>query len=174
MTPLFRRHRPGDLALTTRERVVHFFFDVGVVIKGIDGVLQIIGGGLLLVLKESQVQGIVRALTQHELSRDRNDILARALSQAAESLSADARLFGAIYLLIHGVVKVGLVSALLRRQFWAYPAAMIVFALFVVYQMYRYTHTQSGWLVALSVLDLFVIVITWLEYKRLKTSHAFA
>ena len=162
------------MTLTRREQVVHALFDAGVIIKGIDGVLQLIGGVLLLIMSPSQIQGIVQLLTQHELSHDRTDIVARAMSQAAESLSADAKLFAALYLLIHGIVKAGLVVALLKRHLWAYPAAMVVFALFGIYQMYRYTHTHSSWLVALTVLDIFVIVITWLEYRRLEVSHAFA
>jgi len=40
--------------------------------------------------------------------------------------------------------------------------------LFLVYQIYRYSHTHSVWLLALSILDLFVIVLTWLEYQRLR------
>ena len=57
---------------------------------------------------------------------------------------------------------------------WAYPAAIGAFVLFLVYQLYRYTHTSSAWLLVLSVVDVCVIVITWLEYKRLRTVHALA
>ena len=60
--------------------------------------------------------------------------------------------------------------ALFRKYLWAYPLAIIAFALFLAYQLYRYSHTHSIWLVALSALDLFVIAITWLEYRRVRTS----
>jgi uncharacterized membrane protein len=83
-------------------------------------------------------------------------------------------MFAAVYLVWHGVVKVGLVIALLQKRFWAYPAALVAFGLFLVYQLSRYAQTRSAWLLVLSVVDVFVIVITWLEYKRLRAVHGVA
>jgi uncharacterized membrane protein len=73
----------------------------------------------------------------------------------------------------HGVVKVGLVVGLLRRHLWAYPTAMVAFAVFLAYQIYRYLHTGSVWLLVLSILDVLVICLTAAEYKRLRRSHEF-
>jgi uncharacterized membrane protein len=69
-----------------------------------------------------------------------------------------------------GAVKAGLVSALLLKKWWAYPLTVVAFSLFLVYQVYRYLHTHSAWLLVLSMLDLFLIVVTWLEYNRSLTS----
>jgi uncharacterized membrane protein len=63
---------------------------------------------------------------------------------------------------------VGLVAALLRRQLWAYPAAMLVFGMFLAYQLYRWSHTHANLLVALSALDVIVIGLTYVEYQRLQ------
>ena len=46
-------------------------------------------------------------------------------------------LFGAIYLLTHGAVKVGLVIAILLNKLWAYPCLIIVLLIFIGYQLYR-------------------------------------
>jgi uncharacterized membrane protein len=110
---------------------------------------------------------MVRVLTQHELSEDPHDLVARTLLHAAQQFSGDVKLFGALFLLSHGVVKIGLVAGLLLRRHWAYPAAIAVFLAFLVYQLYRYAHTHSVWLLVLSVLDVFVIALTWAEYRRL-------
>jgi uncharacterized membrane protein len=72
------------------------------------------------------------------------------------------------------VVKIGLVAALMLKLKWAYPAAIAAFTIFLGYQMYRYSHTHSPELLVLSVLDILVIILTWLEYKRLQSSHGFA
>jgi len=66
------------------------------------------------------------------------------------------------------VIKAGLVYALIRDKLWAFPWAMGVFTAFVLYQMYRYFVQPSGWLIALSVLDVIVILLTWAEWQRLK------
>ena len=157
-----------------RERIVHALFDIGVITKGVDGALEIVGGVLLFLVTPDQLQHIVRILTQHELSEDPGDVVAGYLLRTSQHLSASAKLFGAVYLLWHGVVKVGIVTALLGRQRWAYPAAIFAFVLFLVYQLYRYAHTYSPELLVLSVLDVFVIALTWLEYARLRASHAFS
>jgi uncharacterized membrane protein len=72
------------------------------------------------------------------------------------------------------VIKVVLVASLFRERLWAYPAAIVVFTLFIVYQIYRYVLEPSTRMVVLSVLDVVVIALTWLEYRRLKRLHGHA
>src|SRR6266480_595407 len=91
----------------------------------------------------------------------------RVMLRDTQRLSPSVTTFGAIYLLWHGAVKVGLVAALLRGQRWAYPAAIVAFLAFLVYQISRYAHTHAPELLVLSVLDVLVILLTWLEYRRL-------
>ncbi len=166
--------RGAILRTNPREKMVHILFDISVISKGVDGALEIVGGALLCFVSPAQITHIVRILTQHEFSEDPNDLLAGYLLQAAKHLSTDAQIFVAVYLLGHGVVKAGLVIALLQQRFWAYPAAILAFVLFLVYQLYRYAQTRSTWLLVLSVVDVFVIIITWFEYQRLRAVHVFA
>lgn len=42
------------------------------------------------------------------------------------------------------------------------------FSLFIVYQLYRYTFTHSLLLILITILDVFVIALTLLEYRRLR------
>lgn len=154
--------------LFRRDRTVHLLFRLGAIGKVVDGVLEIIGGVALLFVNPGQITGIVGALTQHELSRDPHDLVAGMLVRASQQVSSGTELFAALFLLWHGVVKVGLMLGLLRNRMWAYPAAIAAFAAFLGYQLYRYTHTRSGWLVLLSILDVGVIVLTWLEYQRVR------
>jgi uncharacterized membrane protein len=153
-----------------RERIVHVLFDIGVITKGIDGALEVAGGVLLWVVNPARIHNLARILTLHELSHDSHDLVARYLLNRAEHLSAGTQTFAAIYLLWHGVAKLALVTALLLKQRWAYPAAIVAFGLFLAYQLYRYAHTHAPGLLVLSVLDVLVIVLTWLEYKRLRAA----
>jgi uncharacterized membrane protein len=157
----------------TRNATVHALFDIGIIAKGLDGIMEIIGGVLLFFLSNTQINSMLRVLTQHELSEDPHDLVAGFLLSSAQHFSIDTKVFAAFFLLWHGLVKTGLVAALLAKQWWAYPLAIGAFGLFLIYQLYRYTHTHSAWLLALSILDVFVIVITWLEYRRLRAVHGF-
>ena len=151
-----------------RRSPVQIAFDIGIFFKGLDGVLEIVGGLLLFVVSPETITGIVTTLTQHELSVDPHDIVATQLVRLAHDLSTSTQVFAAVYLLSHGVIKVVLVASLFRQQLWAYPAAIVVFVLFIAYQLYRYALAPSTTMIVLSVLDVIVIVLTWLEYRRLQ------
>jgi uncharacterized membrane protein len=81
----------------------------------------VIGGLLLLVVSPATIDRVVTSLTQHELSEDPHDFLATHLLKTAHGLTGSAVLFGAVYLLAHGLVKVVLVAALLKNQLWPIP-----------------------------------------------------
>ena len=160
------------MATQPRNHLVHLLFDISVITKGIDGALEIIGGALLFFVSPDQLRHIARILTLHELTEDPHDIVANYILHTAQRLSPSVTTFGAVYLLWHGVVKVGLVTALLRRQRWAYPAAIVAFLLFLLYQLSRYAHTHSPELLVLSALDVLVIGLTCFEYRCLRASYA--
>ncbi len=112
-------------------------------------------------------------LTQSELSEDPKDLIANYLIKTAQEFSVSTQLFGIIYLLSHGFIKIFLVVSLWRGKLWAYPTAIIVFIAFGVYQLYRFYFTHSLWLIFLTVLDILVIVLTGIEYKQLKNAFLF-
>jgi uncharacterized membrane protein len=147
---------------------IHLAFEIGVILKGINGLLELIAGVVLLAMAPGTIQGLVTRLTQNELSEDPRDLIATRLREAAGHLSANVKLFAGVYLLAHGVIKGLLVYGLLRDELWAFPTAITVFGAFAIYQMYRYAITPSGWLIALTALDVAVILLTWAEWRRVK------
>ena len=90
------------------------------------------------------------------------------LLRTAQGLSVSTKNFYVFYLLSHGVVKLFLVGALLKNKPWAYPASLAVLELFIAYQVYRFTYTQSMGLVVLTVFDLFVMCLVWHEYRLIR------
>ena len=144
-------------------------FRIGVALKGLDGVLELAGGVALWVVSPTVIAHIVALLTQGEMSEDPRDLVANYLRHAAKRLSVGSEHFLAIYLLGHGAVKIFLVVALLRNKLWAYPVAIVVFGGYIAYQIYRFTLTGALSLIALSVFDLIVIGLVWLEYRAAKT-----
>ncbi|MDA8432775.1 MAG: DUF2127 domain-containing protein [Nitrospiraceae bacterium] len=150
-------------------KVLHETFEIGIVLKGIDGLFEIIGGVLLLFTSPGQINRLLLFLLRHELSEDPRDLVANFLLRAAGQLSVGSQLFGSLYLLSHGIVKAAIVISLWRMRFWAYPAAIVFFAAFIAYQLYRYTYSHSFWLIVLSVFDAVVVVLTWIEYRHVKT-----
>ena len=85
-----------------------------------------------------------------------------------EALEATT-LFGAIYLLSHGIAKIVLVALVLRDKLWAYPWLIVLLLAFIGYQLYRITavHFSAG-LTALTIFDAFLVWPTWREYRSKK------
>jgi uncharacterized membrane protein len=141
-------------------------FKVGLVLKGLDGILELAGGILLLFLSPQAIQHLVRALTAHELSEDPHDLIARYLLHTTAHLSHGTTVFGAIYLLSHGIAKIVLVALVLKDKLWAYPWLIGLLLAFIGYQLYRITavHFSIG-LTLLTVFDAFLVWLTWREYR---------
>src|SRR5215472_743775 len=146
-------------------------FKIGLVLKGLDGILEVAGGILLLFLSPHAIEHIARTLTAHELSEDPHDLIARYLLHSTSHLSSGITIFGAIYLLSHGISKVVLVALVLRDKLWAYPWLIALLLAFIGYQLYQITavHFSVG-LTALTVFDAFLVWLTWREY-RAKRAH---
>ena len=146
-------------------------FAVGIILKGLDGVLEVVGGVLLLVVSPTTISNLSRALTQHELSEDPHDFLATHLLHAAGTLTGSSLEFGAAYLLLHGLVKVVLVAALLRDKIWAYPWMIAFLIVFIAYQIYRLTFSFSMGLLGLTVFDSVVVWLTYREYGKQRAAR---
>ena len=153
-----------------REKVIREAFDIGVLLKGVDGALEILGGILLYFIKPQTIDAIVRFFTTHELSEDTHDFIAVHLVQAAQHLTLSSQLFGAFYLLSHGIVKIIIVVGLLKEKLWAYHIGIIFLAASIIYQLYRYSINQSIAMLLLTLFDLVVVWLVWHEY-RLKRSR---
>jgi uncharacterized membrane protein len=141
-------------------------FKIGLVLKGLDGVLEVVGGILLLFLSPHAIQHLVRTLTAHELSQDPHDLIARYLVHSTSDLTTGVTVFGAVYLLSHGSAKLVLVVLVLRDKLWAYPWLIALLLAFIAYQIYRLTavHFSVG-LTALTVFDAALVWLTWREYR---------
>jgi uncharacterized membrane protein len=147
-------------------------FKVGMALKAADGVLEIIGGLLLLFITPAEIQHFVRSLTAHELSQDPHDFVANHLLHSTVHLTRGTTLFGAVYLLSHGITKVVLVTLVLSDKLWAYPWTIALLIAFIIYQLYRMVavHFSVG-LLALTIFDSLLVWLTWREYQAKRSKH---
>jgi uncharacterized membrane protein len=148
-----------------RAKILHRVFALGIWMKGLDGILEMVGGFVLLLTSNSALNQIVVALTQHELVEDPHDWIATTVRHAAAQVSANTKVFASVYLIAHGFTKIVLVVALLRGKQWAYPAAIGFLCLFIAYQLYRLSYQYSLGLALLTLFDLVIVCLIWREYQ---------
>ena len=141
-------------------------FRVSIILKGVDAAAEIIGGLLLLLINPSQIKGLIHWLTASELRSDPHDFIANLLVHVGHNFNNNSRLYVGIYLLAHGVIKMFVIVNVLRNKYWAYPLLIIVLFGFVVYQGIQIAHTQSIGLILLTIFDLFIIIMTALEWRK--------
>ena len=147
------------------------FYEIGIIIKGIDGVLELIGGILLLSLSSGLILHITHHLVDAELAENPHNFIAVHVLHAGMQLAQGHNLFAALFLLIHGGVKVGLVTALLLNKHWAYPVGLAVLGLLLVYQLYQLVVAPTFGMAALSVLDAVIIWLIWREWQQVQAKQ---
>ena len=154
------------------EKYWHSFFEVGIALKAVNGVLEVVGGLLLIFVKPEIIYNLFNFVSRYDFVEDTQEVIQNFILKTNPHLTQAAWLFSIIFLLSHGIVKLFLVINLWQKKLWAYPLAIAVFAAFCVYQIYRYTQTHSGGMIVLTVLDIIVIILTWHEYKYVKSLKA--
>ena len=149
---------------TPNVALIRRLFDIGVMIKGIDGAFEVVAG-LLLLFKAGMLETWIWMWISHRPEEKSGDLIAALLARFAEMLSSDTKSFAVYYLIGHGVLKVFLAFNLLRERMWAFPVSIVFFGLFVIYQLHRFTHTHSLLLLTLSLVDVVVIGLIWREWR---------
>lgn len=149
-----------------KSAVLHESFRVSIMLKGLHAVVETIGGIVLLKVSPQTLNRLVMSVLTQDFSQDPNDFVMTQLHRAFERLADGGAHFASWYLLSHGGVKLCLVLALLWNRLWAYPMMMVMLAAFIGYQTYRFALTHSPVMAALTVFDVAVIALTWIEYQR--------
>jgi uncharacterized membrane protein len=145
------------------------FFKVAVILKGLDGAAELVAAVVLLLLPAAAVDRLVAEVVSRDLLGPPDGFLARHLMAGTAEFATGNRTFVLVYLGLHGVVKIGLVVALLSRWRPAYPVAAAVLGVLVAYEVLRAVRTGSVVLPFLAALDVVIIVLVLREYRLLRT-----
>lgn len=152
---------------------LHWLFEASLIVKGLLAASESLGGiGLLLTPNLTII--FVGWLALHRLTQTPNEDMAVWVKHAAEVFPMHLQHFYALYLLAHGALKFTMVLMLARRIVWAYPAAMVVLAGFVIYQGMEFVTRGSIVLLCLALLDSLMIALVYREWGVLKAKAAFA
>ncbi len=166
----FMKHSRGELFKASKP--IDIVFLASLTVKGLDGLVELVGGVLLLIFKQPQILHSVTIITSNELLEDPHDFIANLLIHTAGGLTDAMRYFVAIYLLVHAAVKLISVIGIILNKMWAYPFALITLGLLTVYQIYQVFFVQaSPFMVLLTIFDIFVLWMIWYEYRARRQSH---
>lgn len=152
----------------SNENKGHVAFEISLMFKAAFALSEIATSIVAYFVTTQFLLDLARVITRTELTEDPRDFVANYLLDAAQGLSVTSQHFTAFYLFSHGVVKLWLIIGLWQKKLGYYPAAIAVFGLFILYQLYRYSFTHSLLLLLITALDVAVIGLTWFEYQHLR------
>ena len=152
------------------EQIIHEAFEISILLKGANALLQVALGIALLVTR--QFADVLVALIQNELIEDPGDFFASHAQEWLHYVSPESLTFASLYLLSHGIVKLVLVWGLWRDKRWAYPASLAVLTLFILYQVIRWFSTHSIMLFLLTIFDIVVMWLIWHEWRHHRRHRA--
>lgn len=143
-------------------------FEGGIILKGISGTLEFIGGALLFFVSPASIHNFIVFITQKELLTDPNDMVANLLLTSTQHLGG-SRAFLVIYLWIHATIKLIAVIGILKNQLWAYPFSLISLGALMLYQIYSIIFVSvSVGMILLTIFDVFILWLILREYKIVK------
>ena len=142
---------------------------VGVGLKGIDGLIELLTGLTLLFvpgLTHSVLQAMIGEAHEHTGALYR--YIAENIAHVDGDLAKGGTTFLILFLVSHGIIKIVLVYCLIRELTWAYPYALGTLALFLIYQIYACFNTPGIAVTFFAVLDAIIIWLVWGEWQKLK------
>lgn len=148
------------------ERDILWLFDMALILKVINGAFEVIAALLILFVPPAFVLKLAEFATGGELAQDPDDPIASTIRSAAHSFAIHSHYFLALYLALHGIIKVLLVIGIFAKKKIAYPLFMFALAVFAAYEAYRGFKLHELLLQALAIFDLALLVLTSHEYRR--------
>jgi uncharacterized membrane protein len=149
-------------------KLEHKIFRISIFLKGIYSLIELLAGFLLLFITSSQIYTFVQDIFRNEILEDPQDFIANFVLGLVGNLPSSIKLFIALYLLIHGVIKLVLIIGLWKEKLYFYPIAIAVFGLFIFYQIYSYVLHPSLILLVITDLDMLIIILTLVEWRKLR------
>ena len=143
-------------------------FEGGILLKGVSGVLEFLGGLLLVFVSPNAMSGFLAFITQREIAEDPHDRLATYIMHSADHFNSGNKSFAIAYLWVHATIKLIAVIGIMRNRLWAYPFSLITLGLLMLFQIYSIAVKFS---LGMLLLTLFDVVILWLilrEYAKVR------
>lgn len=151
--------------MAKRAQLLHDAYLGAILIKGFDGAIETLAGFIIAVTGPERLYEWVFRLTAPELAEGHHPAL-HAIRSGAAKLANGPHHFVIIYLLVHGLLKLGVVLALLKGTArWIFPVASLILTAFIAYMSWRLSLHWSNWLLGAALFDLLTLGLVLNEWR---------
>ncbi len=150
-----------------QNRNFEILFDIGMYWRTVYGFIKLILGITLLNFINMSTSDLFNKILSNEITEDPSDIFVKTIGFFIDKSLTHITYFIPVYLIFWGFVDAFLSINILKQKLWAYKISIFLISIFVLYEIYRYTHTHSLILLFIILIDLFIIWLIGKEYKIL-------
>jgi len=151
----------------SKRSLLHQLFQVGIAMRGVHVVINLVGAATIYLLSTSTIYNIITSAVAKELVEDPNDVLVRFVLQQTERITDTGRDFAILYLLVSAIFNTILIAGVMTRRPKWYVAVMVLLISFMGYECYLLVRTFSPWLMMLIVYDVGLLALLVREYRIL-------
>jgi uncharacterized membrane protein len=156
--------------LAKRLPLLHDAYLAAILIKGFDGAVETLAGLFIALTGTERLYEWTIRLTAPELAGHHRAL--HAIQNGAARLANGPHHFVIIYLLLHGILKLGIALALLRGSArWIFPVASVILTGFIAYMSWRLSRHWSDWLLGFALFDLFTLGLVLNEWRGRLTGN---
>ena len=150
------------------EKKYHWLFRWGVFVKLAVSFGEIVVGVALTFVSYATIKQAIFFFVGNEMAETPRDFFWEYAARGFHDVTASPASFWVFLFISHGIVKLFLAWGLWKEKIWSFPLSAVVFAGFVVYQLYQLTYLNSFFLWFITVFDIVLIVLILHEYRRRK------
>jgi len=150
-----------------KRSLAHIAYVVTVAVKGFDGGLETLAGLVIWITGPQRLYRWVVRITAPELFDGDHVRAILAIRHGAEHLAITGGHFVVFYLLVHGLLKLGLATVLLRGGGrWIFPVGTLILTSFIVFMSYRLSQQWSNWLLGFALFDALTLALVLNEWRK--------
>ena len=157
-----------DVHHPTSKESITFLFHASMWWRIFYGFLRIILGTTLLKITGQPLNEFIYTLMSHEITGKTTDAILEKLYTFIEIHDYTITYFLALYFIFWGTVDIILSLCLLHHVRKAFPIAMGLIVLFILYGTFRFFHTHSLVLLGVICIDIGILYLINIEYVGLK------
>ena len=155
-----------EQSLAKRLPLLHYVYLGAILIKGIDGALEAVAGIVIALAGPERFYAWLIRISAPELAGGGHPAL-HAIRNGAQRLAEGSHEFVVFYLLVHGLLKLGVVIALLKGGGrWVFPVAAVILAGFVAYLSWHLAERWSGWVLSFALFDFLTLALVLNEWRN--------
>jgi uncharacterized membrane protein len=146
---------------------IHLAYLTTLTIKGFDGAVEILAGLVIVITGPQRIYRWVVRVTAPELYDGSHVAAVHAIRRGAEHLATTGAHFVEFYLVVHGLLKLALVTVLLRGGGrWVFPVGVLILVGFISYMSWRLNQQWSNWLLGFALFDVLTLALVLNEWRR--------